>query len=239
MRMLSRSIALGLAAATLLSAPAWAQGSQKYTFYIGGEGGVISIKGTDAAGKRDMMGAAGAHILVTGDRTAFLVEVDQSFGTNKTGQFTSYTVDSLGATIAGPSTPTVTYTGVRRYTFAVLLYPIQHSILQPYLGIGAGILHTTGNSGGAPATSQITAKLGTQGFLTAIGGLEFRVAGLSAFGQVQVTSAPAIRYVNTKFTNQSVEYDQGSLFQEPSYSLMAGLRFSLGSARSSGGPSSY
>jgi hypothetical protein len=148
-------------------------------------------------------------------------------------------VDSLGTVIAGPSTPTVTYTGVRRYTFAVMLYPVQHSILQPYLGIGAGLLHTTGNSGGAPATGQITAKLGTQGFLTAIGGLEFRVAGLSAFGQVQITSAPAIRYITTTFTDKSVEYDQGSLFQEPSYSLMAGLRFSMGSARSSGGPASY
>ena len=239
MRMLSRSIALGLLAATFASAPAWAQGSQKYTFYIGGEGGVMSVKGTDAAAKRDVMGAAGAHILVTGDRTGLLVAIDQSFGTTKAGSFSSYTVDSLGTVIAGPSTPTVNYTGVRRYTFAVMMFPVQHSIIQPFLGIGGGILHTTGNSGGAPATSQITAKLGTQGFLTAIGGLEFRIAGLSAFGQVQVSSAPQIRYVTTPATNGDVEYDQGSLFQEPTYSFMAGLRFSMGSARSSGGPASY
>jgi hypothetical protein len=236
--MLSRSIALGLVAATLLATPAWAQGSQQYTFYFGGQGGLMSVKGTDALGTRDLMATAGAHILVTGNRTGLLVAVDQSFGTNKKGSFASATVDSLGAVIAA-SSPVVTYTGVRRYTFAVMLFPVQHSIIQPYLGIGGGILHTTGNTGGAPASGTITSKLGTQGFLTAIGGLEFRVAGLSAFGQAQITSAPALRTVVTRFTNKSVETDQGSLFQDASYSVMAGLRFSLGSARSSGGPASY
>lgn len=234
MRMLSRSIALGLLGVAAVSLPAAAQGSQQYTFYFGAEGGFLSVKGGDAAGKRDLMAAGGAHILVTGNRSGFLFEVDQSFGTNKTGAVSSVIVDTAGN--AGAATvSSVTYTGVRRYTLAVLLFPVQHSIIQPYLGFGAGIQHTTGNSPGG----HVTATLGTQGFITAIGGLEFRVAGIAAFGQAQITSAPSVRTIETDFINKTKELDTGSLFQEPSYSLMAGIRLSLGSARSSGGPSSY
>jgi hypothetical protein len=231
--MLSRSIVLGVLAVAVVGTPAWAQGSQRYTLYFGGQGGLMSVKSGDAAGKRDLMATAGAHILVTGARSGLLFSVDQTFGTNK-----SATVNSVVVDTSGNSTSTnvaVTYTGVRRYTLAVLLFPVQHSIVQPYIGIGGGIQHSTGNSVGG----HVVATLGTQGFLTAIGGLEFRVAGLSAFGQAQITSAPSARTIQSTLINGSTEYDTGSLFQEPSYSFMAGIRLSLGSARSSGGPASY
>lgn len=233
MRMLSRSIVLGVLAIAVVGTPAWAQGSQQYTLYFGAQGGLISVKDGTAAGKRDFMATAGAHFLVTGARSGFLISVDQSFGTNKNGTVGSVVVDT--ANNATSSTTNIVYTGVRRYTFAVLLFPVRHSILQPYVGLGGGILHSTGNTPGG----QVVASLGTQGFITAIGGLEFRVAGISAFGQAQVTSAPSAHTITTNLTNKSTEYDTGSLFQDPSYSVMAGIRLSLGSARSSGGPASY
>lgn len=236
MRFLSRSIVLGLLATLLASASAHAQGSDKYSFYIGGEGGLMSVKGTGST--RDWLTSAGGHILVTGNRTGLLIAVDQGFGKNKAGNYAFVDTDSTGAVTAA-GTRTATYTGVRRYTFAVLLFPVQHSVLQPYLGIGAGIMHTTGTTPGGTTDPSAAAKLGTEGFLTGIGGLEFRIAGLSAFGQVQISSAPATRYVKTTYTDKSAETVSGTLFTEPTYSAMAGLRFSLGSARSSGGPSSY
>lgn len=233
MRMLSRSIALGLLAATVVSMPAWAQGSQRYTLYFGGQGGLMSVKNGDAAGKRDFMATAGAHLLVTGTRSGLLFSVDQTFGTNKAGTINSVVVDSLGN--VSSANIAATYTGVRRYTLAVLLFPVQHSIIQPYVGFGGGIQHATGITPGG----HVSASLGTQGFLTAIGGLEFRIAGVSAFGQAQITSAPSAHTIRTDLFNKSTEYDTGSLFQEASYSVMAGIRLSLGNARSSGGPSSY
>ncbi|MGH7589929.1 MAG: hypothetical protein ACREL2_00705, partial [Gemmatimonadales bacterium] len=218
MRMLSRSIVLGVLAAAVVGTPAWAQGSRQYTLYFGAQGGLISVKDGTAGGKRDLIAAAGAHFLVTGARSGLLISVDQSFGTTKSGTVGTVVVDSAGN--ATSSSTTVKYTGVRRYTFAVLLFPVRHSIVQPYVGIGGGILHSTGNTPGG----HVVANLGTQGFLTAIGGLEFRVAGLSAFGQAQVTSAPSVRTMATNLTDGSTEYDTGSLLQDPSFSVMAGIR---------------
>jgi hypothetical protein len=73
------------------------------------------------------------------------------------------------------------------------------------------------------------ANLGSFAFGSLVGGIQLNVGGLLAFGQYQVTTGPT--------TRSSVAADgtvsSGHLLEGMTHSLMAGLRFSLGSSRES------
>jgi hypothetical protein len=74
------------------------------------------------------------------------------------------------------------------------------------------------------AQAQADARdLGTQGFLTGVAGLQFKVGRLVAFGQYQITSSPG----NETLASGA----SGRLFVGSTHTFSGGLRISLGSAR--------
>ena len=236
MRIVKQSLALVVLGSLLVSASAAAQqgGTGSFKWYVGGHGGVTSFR-TMPDG-RDLMPIAGGHLLITAKRTGLLLSVDQGFGSDHSTQ-TFYQVVDSNNTVASSGTRNWTFSGIRRYSAILVAYPIRNPNIQPFVGIGGGIMHTTGNSPGPFADGSIESELSSSGFGTAIAGLEFRLGPFSAFGQYQVTTKQGFRRVDNPLQTSPSgkvlfsETDYGEWTQGAFHILTAGLRFSLGSAR--------
>ena len=224
MRKVTRSIpvvlALCLGAANLSAQQQ--PGNGTFQWYVGGHGGIINY-GT-AAG-RDNAPLGGAHLLITARRTGLLLSVEQGFDANGQGTYDVTAFDSAG-TLLAQETVTTTFSYIRKYSAMLMAFPIRGPAT-PFFGIGVGVLHTGGHS----ANDDITKSMGSSGFGTLVGGLNFRVSHFSAFGQYQVTTGPGIRNNTQRFSDGSRITASGALLSGPTHTFSAGLRFNLGNAR--------
>jgi hypothetical protein len=143
-----------------------------------------------------------------------VLAVDEAFGSD---ELSSYT-DGVGAT------QIVTFDRIRKYSATLVAFPLRIPI-QPYIGIGVGVIHVV-----SPTTtgSENTAnELGSTGFGSLVGGLQFKVARFVGFGQVQITTSPSIQ----QSSGFGADIGIGRLLEGPTHSLSAGLRIGLGRAR--------
>jgi hypothetical protein len=219
MSKLSRSIPVAALILCLGAASVAAQGPVQgdFQWYVGAQAGVFIFRTPTQT--RGGIFSAGGHTLITARRTGLLISVDEAIGSNQTSQYT----DATG------SPQDVTFNDVRRYSAVLMAFPIR-SAAQPYLGVGGGLMHAvnpkpTGTfAGAAAAQAEADARdLGSDGFLTLVGGVQFKVGRLVAFGQYQLTSAQGNK---TTASNAS-----GRLFVGSTHTLSGGMRISLGSAR--------
>jgi hypothetical protein len=218
MRMVTLSIPVALAlcmGAAQLSAQQ--PGNGTFQWYVGGHGGIMNFgMGTE----RDNIPLGGAHLLVTARRTGLLLSVDQGAGI-----YSVTTFDSEGITTSNQSLAT-TFSYIRKYSAVLMAFPIKGPAT-PFFGIGVGILHTGGHS----TDDEIVKAMGSSGFGTLVGGLNFRVSRFSAFGQYQVTTGPGRRVWSQTFSDESGIFASGNLLSGPTHTFTAGLRFNLGNAR--------
>jgi hypothetical protein len=227
MRMVTRifsvaALALGFGAAQL---PAQQAGNSPFQWYVGGQGGVMNFETSVGGHFNKPLG--GVHLLVTAKRTGLLLSVEQAFGSDQPSSYTLMEIDS-GTVVSSTEVP-VTWNSLRKYSAMLLAFPIKGPIT-PYFGIGVGILHTVGHS---PDDSDAR-SIGSSGFGSLMGGLNFRVSHFSAFGQYQVTSGPSVKFLDhtTGFgSTQEGFVSFGKLFTGPTHTFSAGLRFGLGNAR--------
>ena len=223
MRMVTLSIPVALAlcvGAAQLSAQQ--PGNGTFQWYVGGHGGVMNF-GTVAG--RDNLALGGAHLLVTARRTGLFLSVEQGFDADGAGTYTVQAFDDEGV-ITSSQTLATTFDYVRKYSAVLMAFPIKGPAT-PYFGIGVGVLH----SGGHSADDEIVKSMGSSGFGTLVGGLNFRVSRFSAFGQYQVTTGPGRRTWSQTFDDDSGILAFGNLLTGPTHTFSAGLRFSLGNAR--------
>jgi hypothetical protein len=158
--------------------------------------------------------AFGAHIAVVSRRGGLMLGIDEAFGNDESSDF----LDQGSGGIRRP----VTFDRLRRYNFSMTGYPVRGK-LEPYMGLGFGILQVINPELGGVFTSPDEAassaaeadELSATGFVSFLAGVQFRVGRMSAFGQYQISSAPS----------------QGNLLRGSGHSLMGGLRFNLGSSR--------
>ncbi len=234
MRMRSRNWVLG-ALGLLLAAPAArAQGTSAFHWYVGGQGGIFNFRTPTQT--RTTIPTAGGHLLVTAHRVGLLLSVEQAFGSDETTATIIETRDAGGTTVQSAGTYGWTFQGMRRYTAGLLAYPLQNRNIQPYVGLGFGILHATGTS---PSNvlddgDRIASGLSTSGFLAGIAGLEFRLGPFGAFGQYQVQTKQGRKMVQTPVatsTGSGLEVDVGEWTTGAIHSVSAGLRINLGRAR--------
>src|SRR6476661_10904824 len=178
MRTLIRSIpavALALVLGTAHLA-AQAPGNGNFQWYVGGQGGVTFFK-TPTQG-RSGIPTFGGHALIVAKRTGLMLSVDEAVGSNEQSSYT----DAGGM-------QAVTFNDIRRYSAVLMAFPIR-AAAQPYLGVGYGIIHVVNPTPTSSAAFQIdAADLGSSGFATFVGGLQFQVGRFMAFGQYQITSA--------------------------------------------------
>jgi hypothetical protein len=241
MRILKQSLALAALGSLLVLAPAAGQqqgGTGAFKWYVGGQGGVISFR-TNVEG-REVMPAAGAHLLVTAKRTALLLQVEHGFGSDEATS-TAFQVTDANGNVVSSGTTAWTFQGIQRYSAALLAYPIRNPNIQPFIGIGVGIMHTTGNSQGPFADGSVEEDLGSSGFGTAIAGLEFRVGPFSAFGQYQITTKQGFKSVSNviQASPELTRTDFGEWTMGAFHTVSGGLRFSLGGSRESGHAGGY
>ena len=223
MSMLKRRFTLtaaGVILAIASAAPAHAQGggTGAFKWYVGGHGGVLSFR--TGLQDREFMPAAGGHMLVTAKRTGLLLSVDQSFGSDELAAGSFQVVDTAGAVVQS-GTNVFTFQGLRKYSAVLLAYPVRNRTVQPFVGVGVGLIHTTTNSPGFYAD----------------GGVEFRVGPVSAFGMWQVTTKSGYKQLTRVLQRDSdgdailTRTDYGEFMRGATHTFMGGLRFSLGSAR--------
>lgn len=223
MSVLSRSIPMVALVGALSASTLTAQDphlNENFRWYIGGQAGVMVFKTpTQSRGGVPM---AGANMLIKARRTGLLLAVDEMIGKNETSSFESVA--------AAGGTESVSFNDVRRYSATLVAYPFR-SVMQPYVGVGFGLMHvpnpqTQINSSGAERS--YAARIGSSSFASLVGGLEFHVGGLRAFGQYQITTAPTYHSITG---DDGTVVAAGRLLEGPTHTFSGGLRISLGSAR--------
>ena len=225
MRKVTLSIPVAVLALCLGAANLSAQqpGNGTFQWYVGGHGGILNF-GTSAQG-RSTVPMGGAHLLITARRTGLLLSVEQGFGSNEPGAYTVQVIDSLGALVSQDAV-VASFNYIRKYSAMLMAFPIRGPAT-PFFGLGVGVIHT----GGHNPDDDFTKAMGSSGFGSLVGGLNFRVSRFSAFGQYQITTEPGVRRASTTFSDGSKIVAFGSLLTGPTHTFSAGLRFNLGNAK--------
>lgn len=214
MRMVTRifslaALAIGLGAAQL---EAQEPGKGSFQWYIGGQGGVLNFR--TSAQDRGTMPAGGGHLLVVARRTGLMLSVEEGFGSDEVGTFT----DGIGAVHS------VTFNDIRKYSATLMAFPLRIPI-QPYFGVGIGIMHVVNPSTEGP--QQAATELGSTGYGLFLGGVQFKLSRFVGFGQAEITTSPSIQ----QSSGFGAEVGTGRILEGPVYTLSAGLRIGLGNAR--------
>jgi hypothetical protein len=209
-------------AVVLLGSPLAAQqssGSHQFQWYWGGGGGAFGYKTNAQPLHFDPI--VGGHWLITGKRTALLLGYEQAF-------FTTAAVAQILDPNSGSGTRNVSFSNVRRLSIGVMAIPIDGHI-QPMIGGGFSIVQilnpTIDCSGVDPATTcasfsdsslaaQAASDQSSKAFAWGAFGLQINFGRLGVFGQATVTSAA-----------------QQFMLDGPTFSLVGGLRYSLGSSK--------
>jgi hypothetical protein len=198
-------------------------GNGTFQWYVGGHGGIINFDTPAAGHQTEPLG--GAHLLITARRTGLMLSVEQSFGSARAAGYTMQVFDSTGAFVSEQAIP-ATFKYLRKYSAMLMAFPIKGPIT-PFFGLGVGILHT----GGHTPDDGVSTEMGSSGFGSLIGGLNFRVSRFSAFGQYQITTGPRLQSVSSTDSEGFTFVSFGNFYTGPTHSFTAGLRFNLGNAR--------
>jgi len=216
MRMLSRSIPVAALVLSLGALPAAAQepGNGNFQWYVGPQGGVMFFE--TPTQDRTGIPTFGGQMLIVAKRTGLMLSVEEGVGSDETSAYTD---------LNGPQA--VTFNDIRKYSAVLMAFPVR-SAAQPYLGVGYGIIHVVNPQPTSPAAVQSDAnELGSSGFGTFLGGVQFQVGRLMAFGHYQITTGSSNQFV----VDNGTLFASGRLLQGPTHTFVGGLRIGLGSAR--------
>lgn len=208
-----RTLTLAVAGLVLLASPGSAQRSDgRFQWYLGAQGGVFGFETPSQT--RGFIPSAGGHLLVVAKRTGLLVSVDEAFGSSETSGFLDPTVAS--------GIRDVRFDHVRRYSAILTGYPLRGAT-QPYFGFGFGISQVIDPQPqgvfGSPALASDAKfeadRKSTDGFMSFVAGLQFRMSGAMLFAQYQLSSSAG----------------SGKLLHGAGHGISGGIRFSMGPAK--------
>jgi len=219
MKPVSRLSRFALAAVLVSSPLAAQQSSHQYQWYWGVQGGAFGYKTNVQSLHFDPM--VGGHWLITGKRTALYLSYEQAFfSTNAVAQITDAN--------SGSGLRNASFSNVRRLALGVLAMPVDGHI-QPLVGGGFAIvqiLSPTIDCSGVDATTtcasasdsslaaQAASDQASKAFAWAMAGIQLNFGRLGLFGQATVTSSA-----------------QQFMLDGPSFSILGGIRYSLGSSK--------
>jgi hypothetical protein len=202
-------------------------------WYIGPQGGILIFETQTQT--RGAIPAAGGHVFVNLNRIGLFLQVLEGIGSDETGSYTD---------MYAPS-PTfvrrVSFNDIRIYNAMVIAMPVR-SIVQPYFGLGVAFIQTV-NPQPVGAFSNVTQALAVKdwanrtanyGAGSFLAGVQFKVDRFCLFGQAQIFSAANDKVIRDRFIPPDSIFTvaEGRVFEGPIYTLTAGLRLGLGSARS-------
>lgn len=231
MSVLRRSVATAMVALAIAGADASAQTvahPKDFQWTVGGQAGLLLVETPD--GESAELPMVGIQTVIRARRTALLLSVQHAVGDDEFGGGYSVTTYDASGAPTGMATTPVTWDWARKYSAALVVFPIRGNI-DPYLGLGAGILQVGGFSDDGFAD-----ELSSMGYGTLIGGLELSAGRFMVFGEYQLTTAPRVQtFEVTDSDGSPIAVGSGRFVQGPTHSLSGGLRISLGSSRESVG----
>ena len=129
MRMVNRSIPAAALALCLGTAHLSAQqpGNGNFQWYLGGQGGAMFFKTPTQS--RSAIPTFGGQALIVAKRTGLMLSFEEGVGSDETSSYT----DANGV-------QNVTFNDIRKYSAVLMAFPIKAAV-QPYLGVGYGIIH--------------------------------------------------------------------------------------------------
>jgi hypothetical protein len=218
MRKLTLSIPVAVLALCLGGAQLSAQqpGNGSFQWYIGGQGGMMVFETPNQTSNGIPMG--GGHLLIVARRTGLMLSVDEGFGSNELASYND----------ADGSVQTYAFNDIRKYSAMLMAFPLQIPI-QPYFGLGVGFMHfvhPTPTSGDGSA--EIASHLGSSGFGSLLGGVQFKLARFMAFGQYQITTSPSLHALEVQ-GGDIIAF--GRMLTGPTHTFSAGIRIGLGNAK--------
>lgn len=214
MRVSPRALTLGLVLLTAAPLSAQQLREDSYSWYVGAQGGVLLFESQTQT--RTSIPAGGAHALIVAKRAALQISIEEAFGSGEESAF--------GDPSAPNGTRPVTFDRLRKYSATLMAFPLRNSRVEPFLGLGFGILHTVNTQVQGFFTSPDDAALaqedakerGSSGFGSLVGGVQARVSPLFVvFAQYQIASSPS----------------SGQLLVGPTHSIVGGFRISLGGSK--------
>lgn len=208
-------VLVGLALGSVAS-EAQSYHDDNFRWYVGGQGGVFVFRTPNQS--RGGIPMFGGHTLIKARRTGLLLSVEEGVGDD---EVTSYT--------DGSGTQSVVFNDVRRYQGVLMAFPVR-SAVQPFLGVGLGIQQVVSPRPVSSGDAGIAAELGSSGFGTLLGGVQFAVGRFMAFGHYQISTAPRERVLAD---NTGAAFAAGRLINGATHILAGGLRISLGGSRES------
>jgi hypothetical protein len=212
---MKRALLLGLAGLGLFATPGRAQEREdSFKWYLGAQGGVLGFQ--TPAQTRAWVPSVGGTLLVNARRTGLLISVDEALGSDELTGFADNTAVSSGGIRE------VEFDRIRKYSAVLTAYPVRGPT-QPYFGLGFGLMQVinpepTGVFSTPVQASNAKAQAderSTDGFISFVAGLQFRLGRWVGFGQYQLASAAS----------------RGHLLRGSTTALTGGLRFSLGGAK--------
>jgi len=216
MRKVTRSISVAALALCVgaASLPAQEPGNGNFQWYIGGQGGAMLFRTPSQT--RGGIPVAGGHLLVVARRTGLMLSVEEGIGDTEISSFTR----------GDGSTQAVSFNDLRKYSATLMGFPFRMPV-QPYFGVGVGILHAVNPYTGSDVASEVATQLSSTGFASFVGGVQFKVARFMGFGQYQITSSPSSQVA----LDVGGRLARGNLLAGPTHTFSAGLRIGLGGAR--------
>jgi hypothetical protein len=216
MRMVTRSISVAALALCLGTGSVLAQepGNGNFQWYVGAHGGAMFFRTPSQT--RGGIPLAGGHLLIVSRRTGLMLSVEEGIGDNEVSSYTN----------GSGSVQPVSFNDIRKYSATLMAFPFRMPI-QPFFGVGVGIMHIVNPFTGSEASSQVATELGSTGFGSFVGGVQFKVARFMGFGQYQITTSPS-RHATTDVGGGVAS---GNLLAGPTHTFSAGLRIGLGGSR--------
>ena len=182
-----------------------AQRADSYTWKLGLNAGAMMFQ-TRSQDTKTIL-SVGAHALIMAGKGGLLVGVDEGLGKDE-------------STSGG----TILFNDLRRYQAVLMAFPF-HGPLEPYFGMGGGILSVVGprinpDLGLTDPTERANllsaaTDASASGFLTALAGIQGRWGRGTAFAQYQLGSAP----------------NGDKLLRGNLHTLNVGIRIGLGSTK--------
>ena len=117
--------------------------------------------------------AFGGQTLIVARRTGLLISVEEAVGSDETSAYSDLN-----------GTQTVTF-DIRKYSAMLMAFPIK-SAVQPYLGVGWGIIHVV-NPQTVGGLHDDAVELGSEQLGSFVGGVQFQVGRFMAFGRYGIT----------------------------------------------------
>ena len=201
--MLNRRVlgTLALVATLTLPAAVQAQRGDSYTWKLGLQAGsmIFQTRTQDT----EVIPSVGAHFLIMAKRGGLMVGVDEGFGSDEESGL-------------------IVFNDIRRYQAVLMAFPV-NAPLEPYFGVGGGLLQVVGPRVNSSVTDpfdreEILASADdatTHAFATLMAGVQGRWGRLNVFGQGQLSTAP----------------QRDKLLRGVMYSIHGGIRIGLGSTK--------